>query len=751
MLKYYLLLVPFFCAVCYTSNAQFVYKIKADSVKITNDSCSAELIIENSTKNVQGYLYNKGNGRTEFRPVTGTNGWLLTGNSSVINNQFLGTTDTNKLVIKTNSFQRASFSGDGTLTFGPNDTASRPLFRFFPNGDFAISGPNRNYLSASSVKSGIRYHQRLGYLEIGGTRNIIDTTISEIYKTTSTTSALIINNDDINYLNGQLKSSIIAAYGVQLGANKVISHSSLFGGSAYIYDTIYHSLLVGNFNFIYKKLNNTTVFGNGQRVYENDYNSNWSGYNNRNSAWTNSCVIGGRENNIGSIAQLTVGNRLVNRSFAATAVGNGNVDFSSLPYNSFADFNTLSIQPEYLLFSIGNSQSKTAAIRSNAMTVLYNGRTQINTSGFSDSINQAAVTPKAALEVVSKNSGVLLPKLTTGQRDSIAPADLHTGLLLYNSSTNGFEYYNGAGWNAIGFSNNAVQPLKDSAVVNWNFILGSNKSVKLSGNRTLNITNVQNGAEGKLIIKQDSIGMRKLTLPANSFVNNEGNGSLELTPVAGGIDIASFIYDGTNYYWTIQKSYTSAPKVARFNFNRTAQNVPGWNDVSGNPNQAIRTARDVATTIGVSSIATTKWGAFGGGTSNDTLGEKDANPFFVFDRQVTASYWYSATYTYSTIADCNLEINGLEAGATYNIEILASREDVDVTMLNRYMRAVCVDNAGTTYIEDFDVKGNTTNLINFYNKAPDGNGKIFLFFGKKNPADTNHPFGYINGMRITKL
>ena len=49
------------------AKAQYVYKIKADSVLITNDSCTAELIIENSTKNVKGFLVNKGNGRTEFR------------------------------------------------------------------------------------------------------------------------------------------------------------------------------------------------------------------------------------------------------------------------------------------------------------------------------------------------------------------------------------------------------------------------------------------------------------------------------------------------------------------------------------------------------------------------------------------------------------------------------------------------------------------------------------------------------------
>jgi hypothetical protein len=54
------------CCIAQT-NAQFVHKIKADSVLITNDSCTAELNLENSTKHIKGFLYNKGNGRTEFR------------------------------------------------------------------------------------------------------------------------------------------------------------------------------------------------------------------------------------------------------------------------------------------------------------------------------------------------------------------------------------------------------------------------------------------------------------------------------------------------------------------------------------------------------------------------------------------------------------------------------------------------------------------------------------------------------------
>jgi hypothetical protein len=47
----------------------YVYTIKADSVKITNSCDTAELIIENHTQNVSGFLFNKGRGRTEFRTV----------------------------------------------------------------------------------------------------------------------------------------------------------------------------------------------------------------------------------------------------------------------------------------------------------------------------------------------------------------------------------------------------------------------------------------------------------------------------------------------------------------------------------------------------------------------------------------------------------------------------------------------------------------------------------------------------------
>ncbi len=49
--------------------SQVIKKIKADSVRIYNDSMNAELIITNHTKDVSGFLYNTGNGRTSFKKI----------------------------------------------------------------------------------------------------------------------------------------------------------------------------------------------------------------------------------------------------------------------------------------------------------------------------------------------------------------------------------------------------------------------------------------------------------------------------------------------------------------------------------------------------------------------------------------------------------------------------------------------------------------------------------------------------------
>lgn len=61
MLILFLYFIPFF------GEAQYVYNIKADSVKLYSNCDSTELILLNHTQGISGFLYNTGNGRTAFQ------------------------------------------------------------------------------------------------------------------------------------------------------------------------------------------------------------------------------------------------------------------------------------------------------------------------------------------------------------------------------------------------------------------------------------------------------------------------------------------------------------------------------------------------------------------------------------------------------------------------------------------------------------------------------------------------------------
>jgi hypothetical protein len=120
-----------------------IYKIEADSVKITNSCDTAELIIENHTQTVPGFLYNKGRGRTEFRPgaikinesiyiiggdtlyiphVNANNGTSIVNGNVVLGND-LGSSSaalTNTREIPLNN-QNVVFTGNGKVGIGTNN------------------------------------------------------------------------------------------------------------------------------------------------------------------------------------------------------------------------------------------------------------------------------------------------------------------------------------------------------------------------------------------------------------------------------------------------------------------------------------------------------------------------------------------------------------------------------------------------------------------------------------------------------
>ncbi len=92
------------------------------------------------------------------------------------------------------------------------------------------------------------------------------------------------------------------------------------------------------------------------------------------------------------------------------------------------------------------------------------GSTGINTSGDITGNNLIAngklgvgtSTPdaSAALQIDSTVGGLLLPRMTTGQRDAISsPA---TGLTIYNTTTNQIEFRDGSSWKGLGIAGSGV-------------------------------------------------------------------------------------------------------------------------------------------------------------------------------------------------------------------------------------------------------------------------------------------------------
>ncbi len=68
-MKFFTAVLTVFLLGTIACRAQFSYKVRADSLRVYNDTGNAELIIENSTRNVSGYLFNLGNGRTAFKTL----------------------------------------------------------------------------------------------------------------------------------------------------------------------------------------------------------------------------------------------------------------------------------------------------------------------------------------------------------------------------------------------------------------------------------------------------------------------------------------------------------------------------------------------------------------------------------------------------------------------------------------------------------------------------------------------------------
>lgn len=182
--------------------------------------------------------------------------------------------------------------------------------------------------------------------------------------------------------------------------------------------------------------------------------------------------------------------------------------------------------------------------------------------------------------------------------------------------------------------------------------------------------------------------------------------------------------------------------TARFNFNNTARSVANWQDISNHPHTAIRSGTQKGVTV--STRATSLWTATGGTTSVNNGGQTSGT-YTTFPQNVVIDYFYS---TQTSCADGNeqLEISGLTPSATYKLRMIGSRLTSAVGDVTRDMYYVVKHNSGRTVSSIYNVKGNTSTLVEMTVVA-NSSGVLYLgFYG----ANTNggSVYGYINGLEV---
>ncbi|UWY28025.1 hypothetical protein N4T20_20175 [Flavobacterium sp. TR2] len=100
-----------------------------------------------------------------------------------------------------------------------------------------------------------------------------------------------------------------------------------------------------------------------------------------------------------------------------------------------------------------------------------------------------------------------------------------------------------------------VQATATGAAYTWDLSKGATAKWTLSGgNNTLTVSNAKAGMYGTIIVTNSGTSTLIFAAGSNKVING-GGGIVTLTPLAGAVDILSFMYDGTTFWWTVGNNY----------------------------------------------------------------------------------------------------------------------------------------------------------------------------------------------------
>ncbi len=100
-----------------------------------------------------------------------------------------------------------------------------------------------------------------------------------------------------------------------------------------------------------------------------------------------------------------------------------------------------------------------------------------------------------------------------------------------------------------------VQPVFSGAAFTWDMSKGSAaKWTMAAGANTLTVSNMKAGMYGSIVCTNSGTSTLTFSGGINKVING-GNGAPVLTPIANAVDILTYFYDGTTFWWTVGNNY----------------------------------------------------------------------------------------------------------------------------------------------------------------------------------------------------
>jgi hypothetical protein len=196
----------------------------------------------------------------------------------------------------------------------------------------------------------------------------------------------------------------------------------------------------------------------------------------------------------------------------------------------------------------------------------------INTHAQSVGIGTPTPNGSAQLDITSTSRGLLIPRMTSAQRLAITtPA---AGLMVYETTTNAFWYFNGIVWNQIGTGGASPWAISGNNITNSNT---GNVGVGTSTPNTDAILDINSSTKGVLFPRMTTLQRLTISTPPNGLMVYDTDKD------------QLYHYTGTIWLSVLNSSFWSRPITSR---NRIANSTDSvgigtvspteWLDVDGN-------------------------------------------------------------------------------------------------------------------------------------------------------------------------